>query len=543
MNKEIIYIEPSDDVASLIAKIKKTDSKLVVLIPPKEAGVLHSIMNIKLIAKNIHDANKNLVIVTTDDSLIKLAAKESIPVAANLKTAPAVPTVDSEEMREIVAEDFVSEPEATGKLFEDSEKEESDEESEEDSEDDEKSKSKDESKKSAKGSFFATYRKWFIIGGTVMVLVGVFLFWALTIAPKVDLKISVKTSQVAFSENVNFVTKEDDEDSAKGKFYISEEKYEKESKVEFPATGERDDGEKATGTITVKVYLRSGSFSIPVGTSFTYSDLVYTATSAGSITYDPSKKCENEGDSSTLVAHGCLLSTSVKVSATKPGEKYNISAHNTGWTSALRGTASIVSDKAFTGGTSKIVRFVQQSDIDKAKEKLASADESVGRAKLMDQISDGVIAIDSSYKMETASPVSTPALNATVTEGTTPTLTAKTTFRIFTIDAVRVEEFIKEKAKIGDDRNIYSIGDPFIERFVELDNGYTAKLKTTYRVGPNVTEDSIRDKIYGKKIGEAKSLLNSINGVKSEINPSFFWVNKVPSDPNKVSIEINDTEE
>lgn len=538
MNKEIIYIEPGDDVASLIAKIKNTDSKLIVLIPPKEIGVLHSIMNVRLITKNIHDTNKNLVIVTTDEALIKLAAKESIPVAANLKTAPAIPAVDSEEMREMVTEEFVSEPATTGRLFE----EQTDEETESRLEEDTPSDKKTKSKKPVKDSFFSIYGKWFIIGGVVVVLIGVFLFWALTIAPKVDLKISVKTNQIAFSENIGFTTKAEDEDSAAGKFYLTEEKYEKESKVEFPATGERDEGEKATGTIIVRVYLRSGSFSIPAGTSFTYTDLVYTASSASTIAYN-ANNCENENNTSSLVANGCLLSTSVKVTATKPGEKYNISAHNTGWTTTLKGVASLESTKAFAGGNSKIVRFVQQSDIDKAKEKLAAADENVGRAKLMDQISDGAIIIDSSYKMSTAEPTSTPALDATVEDGTTPVLSAKTIFRIYTIDAVRVEEFIKEKAKIGNDRNIYSIGNPFIERFLESDSGYTAKLKTTYNVGPNVTEESIRGKIYGKKIGEAKSLLNSINGVKTEINASFFWVNKVPTDPNKVTIEINDAGE
>lgn len=91
--------------------------------------------------------------------------------------------------------------------------------------------------------------------------------------------------------------------------------------------------------------------------------------------------------------------------------------------------------------------------------------------------------------------------------------------------------------QVADDQRIYSIGDPYVERFTNLDE--TARLKTVVKTGPTVTEETIMEKSKGRKIGEVQSLLRSINGVSSvEITPSYFWVNSVPNDPNKVTIEL-----
>ena len=49
----------------------------------------------------------------------------------------------------------------------------------------------------------------------------------------------------------------------------------------------------------------------------------------------------------------------------------------------------------------------------------------------------------------------------------------------------------------------------------------------------------ISEKILGQKVGQVRTLLTSINGVADvEINRSYFWVTKIPSDINKVEIEI-----
>ena len=81
MNKDVIYIEPEDDITDIILKIENSKEKIVAIVPPKKAGVFRSVVNIKLIAKTGTTSEKTIVLVTVDPSIIKLAAAAKIPVA------------------------------------------------------------------------------------------------------------------------------------------------------------------------------------------------------------------------------------------------------------------------------------------------------------------------------------------------------------------------------------------------------------------------------------------------------------------------------
>ena len=96
MNKDVIYIEPEDDITDIITKIENSKEKIVALVPPKKAGVFRSVVNIKLVSKVGATAEKTIVLVTTDPSIVKLAAATRIPVTKNLQTPPAIPTADME---------------------------------------------------------------------------------------------------------------------------------------------------------------------------------------------------------------------------------------------------------------------------------------------------------------------------------------------------------------------------------------------------------------------------------------------------------------
>ena len=91
MNKETIYIEPSDDITDILSRLKASDKKIVALVPPKKPTVLLSSVNIKLISRAAKASKKAVVLVTTDDSLTKLAMTANLPVAPSLKSRPIMP--------------------------------------------------------------------------------------------------------------------------------------------------------------------------------------------------------------------------------------------------------------------------------------------------------------------------------------------------------------------------------------------------------------------------------------------------------------------
>ena len=604
MNKEIIYIEPSDDITDILSKLKSSDKKVVALVPPKKPTVLLSSVNIKLIARTAKAGHKAVVLVSTDDSLTKLAMAANLPVAPSLKSRPTLPGEEVPKPAEKPAEETVpteeaeeteksEEPEAEADADEsdaddsDSSKETkeaeeveeteeaeetteaSDDESEEakpkkkksaeadETEESESSASKKSAKKAKKEKSDATgfkgwiidHKAWVIFGAIAAVFITVFLIWAFTIAPKVKVKISVRTSSANFSENVNFTTQPADEKAESGIFYLREEKLEKDQAVKFTATGKKDMGDAAAGQLVLTAYfLEPGSIAIQSGAKFSHGGFDYYAVESTTIA-GPAKRtasafkasCDNYSDDDFQIGIDyCQVSIVIAIKAAAPGEDYNLAATEEGWSSSISGVGAY-NRTDITGGTSRIVTVVQQSDIDLALEKLKNENADNGKNELYGKLSDTVMPIESSYEISTTEPKSTPAVGEEVADGVTPQLASKTTYTVLTVDRVRIEEFIKQKANVEEGKRFYSVGEPFVEYFAKNGDGtYSAKLKTTYKVGPEISETEVLEKIQGEKIGRIEPVLkDSFVGISSvSIEKSFFWVNAVPNDPNKVQIEL-----
>ena len=118
-------------------------------------------------------------------------------------------------------------------------------------------------------------------------------------------------------------------------------------------------------------------------------------------------------------------------------------------------------------------------------------------------------------------------------------LKATTATSVYVIDKTKVKEFITAKADIADDQKVYEMEDPFIENFTKTGSGYIGKLKTSYLVGPKVTDKDVLEMARGKGIGDIQHDLKGINGVVSvDTETSYPWVMRVPDDSNKITVEI-----
>ena len=567
MNKDVIYIEPEDDITDIIAKIENSKERIIALVPPKKLGVLRSIVNIKLIAKSSANAGKTVVMVTTDPSVIKLAAATRLPVAKNLQSAPVVPEAETAEsgsgstVAEIVEENEVVEDKTEEPAPQDEEEadaKETDEEAEksDESDVDKKDDSDKKKKKPTKAApvsnnrfinWFYQHKKIAIGGGIGLVVFIILLVWAFAIAPAVKVAVPVRTITSNFSESVSFTEKLTEEKVSEGKFYLETKKIEQKTEVAFTATGSKNVGEKAHGEIVVYAFFpineNGGTVAINAGSVFRINDLAYLADRDGSLSWDGDIKalkedCENYDNAASLKQSGCLVSGKIPVTAEHPGTKYNISASTTGWNT----TASVgaYSDSAMTGGTDVMITVVQQSDINAALEKLKTADDTSNKEKLMSSIGDDNLPIDVSYKHTVGTPTSSPKVDEEVKEGEKAKISVITTDAIFVLDKTKIEEFITEKAKLAENYKIYSMNDPFIENFLQTDDGYVGKLKTSYVSGPKITENEIVEIIKGKGLGVARHDLSEIDGIGSNIviDPSYPWVMSVPNDPNKITVDI-----
>lgn len=592
MNKDVIYIEPEDDITDIIAKIENAKEKIVALVPPKKAGVFRSIVNIKLIAKTSASSGKTAVIVTTDPSIIKLAATTRTPVTKNLQSAPVIPELDGEESvipkkddtpeeepedeesEDEEVEDEKSEDEAeteeTKDAEEDGDKEDEDNEEEIASDSDDKKNKDSDSKKSKKSKdgktplfdrlaasnnpvakWIGTHKKIAIGGSIALVVLIIVGIWAFVIAPAATLTIGLRTTTANFSENVTFTDVLTEEDASQGKFFIQERKIENKSEIEFDATGQKNVGVQAKGTLKVYTYIdeAGGSANVPANVAYTHDGLKYITASSASFAYDGKNTSVCENVNATIAEfkqYGCLMSGTIDVVAEAPGANYNIEVSNgDGWNS-IAGVA--VSRAEITGGTDQMITVVQQSDIDKAKEELAKQDSdsgNSGKEKLFESIEDDSFVIESSYKQTISDAVSTPAIGEEVKEGAKAKLAVTTIDSVFVVDKTKVEEFIASKAKLAENYKIYSMNDPFVENFVKVEGaGYTGKLKTSYTSGPKVTENDVVEMVKGKGLGVAQHDLKSIDGIGSiRIDVSYPWVTSIPNDPEKITVNLEVTEQ
>ena len=588
MNKDVVYIEPEEDITDIIGKIEGSKSKIVALVPPKKAGVLKSIVNIKLIMKTGLNADKKVVLVTTDPAIIKLAAATRMPVTKDLKSAPEIPEPDDiDDSSEVVEVDDEAET-AKGDEDEKSEDEEKDEDegegNDQDDETKEKSKKSDDADKDkkdnkdddadndndkaaskkevkepeAKGKlansnnpvlrWIGTHKKitaGICVGLVLLVIAGV---WAFGIMPAATITLKLETTTGNFSENIAFTEKATDEKVSEGKFYIQEKKIEDKAEVEFEATGKKNVGEKATGTLKITHYFplnsEGGTVAINNGATFTNSGLTFVVTNGAQISWDgdvtaAEKDCENYATAGWKT-NGCAVSASVTVAATESGAKYNISGTSSGWSSSVPGL-DVITNNAMAGGSDKTVTVVQQSDIDKALQSISTENETVNKEKLYETIEGEQFEIDSSFKQTVGDPVSTPAVGQEVEDGKKAKLSVTTTATVFTVDENKLIEYITEKAKLEDKYKIYEMNDPFVENFTKNDSGYTGRLKTAYIAGPTISQNDVVEEVKGKGIGTAKrDLTDKFKGIKTvTIDTSAPWVSSIPGNPEKITVNID----
>src|ERR1700751_4777818 len=89
--KDVIYVDVDDEITSIIDKVENSEHKVVALVLPKRAATLQSIVNMKLLKRSADNADKNVVLITSEHALMPLAGAAGLHVARNLQSKPEVP--------------------------------------------------------------------------------------------------------------------------------------------------------------------------------------------------------------------------------------------------------------------------------------------------------------------------------------------------------------------------------------------------------------------------------------------------------------------
>ncbi len=552
MKKDVIYIDIEDDITAIVGKVKDAKAKIVALVPPKRIGVLQSAVNLKLLQKSATSADKRIVLITNDHSLTALAAGLKLPVAKNLQSRPEVPELEAPEVAEeevingeelpvgeiaLAAGQEMPEAATTAGVAASAADDISSQIDLQSSKPSDapgaKGPAAKDKKKIPKVPNFNIFRKKFLLiagGGVVLIA---FLIWALAIAPHATVTITAKTTGIAIDQTLTLDPTLAQSKTSDLKFKATSKQIKKSVSADFTATGTKDVGTKASGSVTVTNSFDSDSTAIPAGTVFVaasgqkfVSKSVITVPGAG----------VSGGHIIAGTAQGQLEAIDIGPDYNIAAQAYSISGYD-----SLTGSGS-----AMAGGDKQTVTVIVQADVDKAQSQLAQQDVKAVTSELKQQFSNDLVVMNESFLSSQGNPTVSPAVGEQAKQGK---LTIETTYSMLAVARTDVDSLLNAALLSAIDakanQSIYSNGDNSLQfsNFQKFDNGtFSARLDATGYIGPKINADDLTKQVEGKRFGEIQALVNQIPNVNSvDVKLSPFWVTRAPKDPKKIDIKFSIT--
>jgi hypothetical protein len=536
MKKDVIYIENDDEIAAIVDKALSAKSNVVAMVLPKRCTIFHSAVNMKILNKATSSAKKKVVLISSEQALMPIAAATGTYIAKSLQSKPEIPALSAET--DLPEDDIVSdEPqidpsESIGELagLPDDETINIESGSEPTKENKDTKPKKD--KKLAVPNF-ESFRSKLFLGIGIVVLLGILFYVAAVVLPKATITITVAQQEIPVDFTIKAsVEAEDNVDE--GVFKLITKTITKAETAQAPATGKLDRGEKASGKVVFYNCSKDDKLEdfiriVPAGTGISSGN--YTFITKEAVQVSPSgfngNTCKNDKPSSP-----------VAVEARNAGGDYNLNPRS--YAVAGQPTMTAKDTSGMAGGTSDVVTVVQASDCDALIGSLSSkANSDEMKQQLFKEFEEaGVVPDESSYKVQTASTVCEPAVDQPA-----ETVTAKATFN-FTMNGVNQaplnDAIVKEALdKAGAEQAIVDSGvsTAKLEPESQSSVGTIFRVRTTATTGVKQDEAQLEALVLGKNARETADTLEAITGVESvDVAYSPFWVNKTPKDPNDVTI-------
>lgn len=543
--KDTIYLDVDEEITGIVNKVQSSSNNIVALVLPKRATSLQSIVNMKLLKRTADQNGKKIVLITSEAGLLPLAGAAGVHVASNLKSkpflppSPETPNVGSEP-DEDVGEVEIDPQTPIGEVVGD--------EPEESIEIDNSvpaaagakgaKGAKGKAKKAKKGGKklkvpnFDTFRKKMLLAAIAGVLLLGIIVWAIFLSPKAVVTLKTEASDISANFDFTADTNADSVDTEKKVIPATKREKSSSESEKAPATGQKDKGTKAGGTIELSVPSSlcgdsEQAIIIPAG----------TGVSNGSSTYitQTSIKLGNQGFT-------CIKKANVNVIAQNNGAQYNSGPRS--YTVAGFNNVTGQGD-SMTGGTSNVVKVVSAGDADAAKQKITAKSEAA-KKDLEDQLKkDGYVPITETFSDNSPKFTVSPAVDS---EGNEVTVSATVNYSMIGVKEDDLKKLVDNNVKDQIDTNKQSILSEGLATATykpgDTKNGKTTiNIQTTVSVGPQINQDELKKEIAGKKPEEAESILKAIPGVnEAHVVVSPGWASKVPKKASKINFVIQNAD-
>ncbi len=554
-SKDVIYIDIDDEITGIIGKLHDSTSKIVVLVLPKRAAVLQSIVNLKLLKRTADETKKNLVLITSEASLLPLAGAVGVHVAKTLQSKPSIPaapaaydsTVEVDETDADAITSSVDTSKPVGELAglpmdDDSDTIEVDNDDEADLATASPKGKKPKLNKKLKVPNFDSFRNRLMLAGGVLLLLIVGWFVAFRILPTahVVIKTDNTTVNVDMTLTASPTAKEINESTQTVPAEAKQLK--KSANQNVPATGQKDAGTKATGSVTLSLNdCAQPQVTIPAGTAVSSGGLnLLTQVEVTLQSVRIGNTCRNSDFPQVSTAK-------VQVVAQNAGDQYNLSARNY----TVSGFGNVTgAGTAMAGGTTKIIKVVSQQDVDDAKQKVLEASNGTASQEITQQLKDdGYVPIIDTLSSGDPVVVATPNVGE---EATQVSVSVQTTYQMTGAKQDAVKQLVEAYIKKHIDASKQTILQNGIDKAVigatgiKTANGNVGfSLRTTAEAGVQQDVDQIKTAIAGKKKGEVQAYILARPGVKDvEVKYSPFWIYRTTKSTGKITVtfqQANDT--
>jgi hypothetical protein len=526
--KHTLYIDVDDEITGIIDRVVSSKSGIIAVVLPKHASVFQSIVNMKLLKKAATQSRKHIVLITSDQSVMPIAATVGMYVAKTPSSKPSIPVATkskdekSTDMSDgdIIAGTTVSVG-SDGPI-------ELDNTTSEDTADKKESKKE----KSFRIPDFSSFRMKLLISGAGLISLVVLWVFGFVILPKATITVNTDTQSAPVNTQVTLQTGLTEADLDKGLIPAKRVQLEKTEEATIPATGEKNIGQKATGSMNLTNCIKSeGNQIVPAGTRFSVESIIFESVEQAVLpesTFNFLGQCRSKenGDDKT-----------VSVVAIQAGESSNLSAQT--YTSAMSSIEA--SGGAMTGGTTENVTVISQEDVDRAKQQSSGTSKSTAIEQLVMQLSEqNVVAVNESLTESDPKVDVSPAVGE---EAAAVTVKTTINYAMLGVNEDDISAFLDKKIQdsLADQgKNIRSNGLADISyRLTNRPDASTQifTLETIGIVGPEFNVAELKESIAGKKRGDIERILEAIDGVRSAIvEYSPAWITTTPKSSDKIEI-------
>lgn len=558
-----ININKSDEAALIVEKIIESDSDEIILIIPRFSQLGESLSNFHLLKREANDINKKILIESVDNRVIELAELAGIEainpffVKNKRQFSDIIPkkekgtssTISSGRVssRSIVKkeksvedwdnnEDQFIKKLSNNLTLEEFENKQSNiykQEKAENIEERGREINRGIERLEEKESVFKKIPIKIIIGTVVL---GLVIFGAVTILPKVDLKLVSKKIEWSYTDSV--VTQLSAKVDYKTVIIPNQKSTSsKNLNMDFPATGKKQVSEKATGKLTVYNSYSSSAQTLVKDTRFLSPD--------GKI-FKLAKQVIVPG---AQISEGKIIPSSIDadVIAEKAGEEYNIGPVKLFQIPGFKGTPKYAAFYAeskgdMIGGFVGEISYPTTSDIAAAKKKIKETLESSLKTELYSKISSDFKIIEGSSSFV----ILKEDIKDAVDKNGNFSIFSEAQLTIISFKESDLIDVLSKKAEVekGEDYAVKSYTLDYGIARMDVGSGrlsfpVTFKAVLSYKIDI----EKIKSEIAGMSDVQLRETVFSLPGIDIENQNvvSFwpFWVKTVPKNLNKINIVVD----